>query len=173
MPIDRTPNVLTSYRVPTMARPSRPMPEHDSIYGDTYGGVPNPMVPHVHPYPTRYHGARFDYPYPGHRYALSPYARAPFDGLGDPIFGRGSTLTGYTFLDAVIGAGLGYLAAPKPEQAATHAAFGGLSAFMFGAPGMIAFLAAEVLLTHQELGRRKDFGQTAQALKTKLRKARK
>lgn len=57
---------------------------HDrySIFGDTYRGVPNPMVPHKHPYPTRFHGPVFKYPMPGWSYNVSPYARAPFDGFG-------------------------------------------------------------------------------------------
>lgn len=61
---------------------------HDrySIFGDTYKGVPNPMVPHKHPYPTRYHGPVFKYPTPGWQYNVSPYARAPFDGM-DGAFG--------------------------------------------------------------------------------------
>ena len=57
---------------------------HDrySIFGDTYKGVPNPMIPHKHPYPTRYHGPVYDYPTPGWGYNVSAYARAPFDGVG-------------------------------------------------------------------------------------------
>ena len=84
------------------------MPERDSIYGDTYNGVPNPMVPHVHPYPTRYHGANFNYPQPGWRYMPAPYARSPFDGFGNPLFGNGTSLTGGTILGVVIGAALGF-----------------------------------------------------------------
>lgn len=62
---------------------------HDrySIFGDTYKGVPNPMVPHKHPYPTRYHGPVFRYPTPGWGYNVSPYARAPFDGDDDKVLG--------------------------------------------------------------------------------------
>lgn len=169
MPIDRIPSILTSYRVPTMRRPQRPVPERDSIYGDTYDGVPNPMVPHVHPYPTRYHGAKFDYPQPGYEYVGAPYARGPFAGFGaEPFFGKGTSFTGYTLLDALIGAGLGYIASPKPDAAIVHAAVGGLSAMAFGAPGMVVFLAAEVLLTHQELGRRKDIGALSPKAKSKI-----
>jgi len=145
------------------------MPERDSIYGDTYDGVPNPMVPHVHPYPTRYHGAKFEYPQPGFRYARSPYARSPFDGFGEPFFGKGTSFTGVTFLDVVIGAGLGYLASPKPDVAVVHAAVGGMSAMIFGAPGMVAFLAAEVFLTHQELGRRKDIREDLGAISSRAK----
>jgi hypothetical protein len=42
--------------------------DQDSIFGPTYEGVPNPQIPHTHPYPTRYHGyvdsrPRFFLPY--------------------------------------------------------------------------------------------------------------
>lgn len=170
MPIDRESSQLTSYRPPRMHRPGRPRPEHDSIYGNTYNGVPNPMVPHVHPYPTRFHGAKFDYPQPGFRYMPAPYASNPFAGLGEPFFGKGSSLTGYNLLDTMIGAGLGFMAAPKSQAAIVHAAVGGLAAMAFGAPGMVAFLTAEVLLTHQELGRRKDIGELSDRAVSSVRR---
>lgn len=170
MPIDRNPNVLTSYRVPTMARPGAPRPELDSIYGDTHRGVPNPMVPHRHPYPTRYHGAVLDYPQPAHDYVRSPYAKAPYDGLGaDPFFGRGTSFTGYQFLDVAIGAYLGWIAATKEDAAPVHAIVGGLAAMSFGAPGMVAFLAAEVLMSHRERGLRKDIQEDIGALGSKVK----
>lgn len=37
------------------------MTGYQSIFGDTAAGVPNPEVPHLHPYPTRYHGPVFRY----------------------------------------------------------------------------------------------------------------
>lgn len=45
-----------------------PSPEHQSIFTNTYNGVPNPQIPHEHPYPTRFHGPvygvpRFGLPY--------------------------------------------------------------------------------------------------------------
>jgi len=80
MPFDRDAIQLTNFVVPNMPRPMAPRPERDSIYGNTYGGVPNPMIPHQHPYPTRYHGPVFDYPQPGYRYATRPYAEKPFNG---------------------------------------------------------------------------------------------
>lgn len=170
MPIDRSAVMLTSYKPPRMRRPGSPRPERDSIYGDTYNGVPNPMVPHVHPYPTRFHGAKLEYPQPGFQYVARPYASRPFNGLGtEPFFGRGTTLTPFPFLDVIIGAGLGFLAAPKKEAAVVHAAFGGMAALVFGAPGIVGFLAAEVLLTHQELGRRKDIGELPDRASSRLR----
>lgn len=80
MPIDRAPQLLTGFVSPPMARPMQVAPRYDSIFGNTYNGVPNPMVPHQHPYPTRYHGPVFRYPTPGWTYEIAPYARAPFDG---------------------------------------------------------------------------------------------
>lgn len=79
MPFDRAPRQLTGY-APPMRRPGPPAPERDGIFGDTYNGVPNPMIPYQHPYPTRYHGPVFNYPTPGWRYDVAPYARAPFNG---------------------------------------------------------------------------------------------
>lgn len=83
MPLDRAARQLTGYAPPPMRRPGPPMPEKDSIFGVTYGGVPNPMIPYQHPYPTRYHGPVFNYPMPGWRYERSPYARSPFNGDQD------------------------------------------------------------------------------------------
>jgi len=83
MPVDRAPQLLTSFSPPTMVRPMSVMPERNSIFGNTYNGVPNPMVPHKHPYPTRYHGPVFNYPTPSYGYDISPYARSPFAGTVD------------------------------------------------------------------------------------------
>lgn len=77
---DRASRQLTTH--PQMRRQLPPMPERGSIFGDTYNGVPNPMVPFTHGYPTRYHGAIWSYPQPGHQYAPRPYVRTPFLGFG-------------------------------------------------------------------------------------------
>lgn len=81
------------------------MNHHDrySIFGDTYKGVPNPMVPHKHPYPTRYHGPVFEYPTPGWGYNMSPYARVPFDGDDDKLLGVSKLLIGGLVAAAVAG----------------------------------------------------------------------
>lgn len=57
-------------------------PTLDSIFGNTYNGVPNPNVPHVHPYPTRFHGPNFRVPRFGFPYVESPYTVSPFNGFG-------------------------------------------------------------------------------------------
>jgi hypothetical protein len=54
--------------------------DQDSIFGPTYEGVPNPDIPHTHPYPTRYHGyvdsvPRFFLPYRKASYE-APWERA-------------------------------------------------------------------------------------------------
>jgi hypothetical protein len=62
-------------------------PQEDlSIFGDTIDGVPNPLIPHVHPYPTRYHGPIFNQPQAMQPYRERPYGVAPFTGVGaDPV----------------------------------------------------------------------------------------
>lgn len=65
-----------------MFRPERVRPERGSIFGDTYGGVPNPMVAVERGYPTRNHGPIFTYVQPSGRYLRRPVHRAPFMGLG-------------------------------------------------------------------------------------------
>lgn len=64
-----------------MYRRPPPAPERDSIYGDTYNGVPTPNTVVEHGYPTRYHGPVFTTPQPGYTFRVRPYARAPFVGV--------------------------------------------------------------------------------------------
>jgi len=54
----------------------------EDIFGDTSEGVPNPLVPHVHPYPTRYHGPIWTQPQAMKPFLPTPYARAPYAGTG-------------------------------------------------------------------------------------------
>ena len=56
--------------------------DRQSIFGDTYKGVPNPQIPFQHPYPTRYHGPIFTTPRFGTPFISNPYGRAPYAGLG-------------------------------------------------------------------------------------------
>lgn len=110
-----------------------------SIFGNTYGGVPSPLVFHEHPYSTRYHGMnltvpRFDLPYRETPYAVAPYAGSP-DGIGSIAgvaggigFGLGAVggAVGGAILGALIG-GLGY------DQAGKGAAIGaGVGALALG-----------------------------------------
>lgn len=54
-----------------------------SIFGRVSAGVANPLVPHTHPWPTRYHGSTFVQPQTsGGTYREQTYAHAPYMGLG-------------------------------------------------------------------------------------------
>lgn len=64
----------------------RPSPEHQSIFTDTYQGVPNPQIPHLHPYPTRFHGPVYGVPRFGLPYRPSPW-QVPTGLPGSPSGG--------------------------------------------------------------------------------------
>lgn len=53
-----------------------------TIFGPVADGVPSPLIRHDHPYPTRYHGPIWNYPYFTQPYRENPYALAPYAGLG-------------------------------------------------------------------------------------------
>lgn len=53
-----------------------------SIFGDTYRGVPNPLVAHTHPYPTRFHGPKYGLVQASPVYQPASWAVPPFNGLG-------------------------------------------------------------------------------------------
>jgi hypothetical protein len=55
----------------------------NDIFGNVAQGVPSPYVPHIHPYPTRYHGPIFTQPQFGRPYRANPSAVAPYAGVGD------------------------------------------------------------------------------------------
>lgn len=118
-------------------------PDRDSIFGDTYAGVPNPTIPHVHPWPTRYHGPNFTVPGTADLpYVQNPYASTPF--AGPPVF---EYVTGSSFFDTVIGAAAGYVgsgSAPQKDKVA-WAAIGGLAAYAAGFAGIAGVVAAIVV----------------------------
>lgn len=58
------------------------LPSGPDIFGDTSQGVPNPLSPHVHPYPTRYHGPIFNQPMFGRPYVDNGYMVPPYSGVG-------------------------------------------------------------------------------------------
>jgi hypothetical protein len=120
-------------------------PTRDSIFGDTYGGVPNPMVPHRHPWPTRYHGPIYTVPGVAKpSYRMRPYARAPYmgtNGLGASPF---DPLSGSRTLDAVGGAVIGYLVAPKPGDAPLWAIAGAFAGYAAGFMGMAGTLGVGI-----------------------------
>lgn len=120
----------------------RTHPDHDSIFGDTYAGVPNPRVPHEHPYPTRYHGPNLNVPRFGLPYREKPYAVPPFSGMGRTALGQSDcplllrSITGYAAMDGVIGAAVGYALAPSKSDAVGWAAIGGVATAMLGTIGL-------------------------------------
>lgn len=127
-----------------MQRYNPPAAERDSIFGDTYNGVPNPNVPFVHGYPTRYHGPIWTQPMPGFQYRANTYTKAPF--LGVELFGyQPKSLTGSTLFDAAVGAAIGYVAASSEtkNERLGHAAAGAAAVGMFGTIGAVGFALLE------------------------------
>ncbi len=122
-------------------------PTHDSIFGDTYHGVPNPNVPHVHPYPTRYHGPNYTVPGTANdSYVERPYALPPFVGVGNANAALGRAplfeyVTGASLLDAAVGGVLGYVASPTKSKDARimWGAAGALALYVAGMAGLIGF----------------------------------
>jgi len=112
-------------------------PSQDSIFGNTYAGVPNPMVPHRHPWPTRYHGPIYTVPgVADPSYRQRPYARAPYvgvDGLGGSPF---DPITGSRLVDAIAGAALGYIVSPNLADRPMWAIAGGLAGYAAGFMGL-------------------------------------
>jgi hypothetical protein len=157
-PADRASRALTYD--PRMIRMRPPSPERDSIWGDTYGGVPNPNVPVVHGYPTRFHGPIFTVPQPGYTYAPATYTLAPFLGtedagsLQDTM--RGFSLTGNSIADALIGAAVGYAAAPKGDRAIVYAAAGAAAMGFAGTIGLVGVLALGLYEAQRKGGLRPD-----------------
>lgn len=60
-------------------------PDHNSIFGDTYHGVDNPLVPVYRPYPTRFHGMVNRQPEAIFSYAPRPYGVPPPGPLGGVV----------------------------------------------------------------------------------------
>lgn len=154
-------------------------PDHESIFGDTYQGVPNPVVPHVHPYPTRYHGPVFMTPQATFSYRDRPYTvpvpprsmGASPDGLGAccPGCADGSgcegtgaspdglggvpllqSMTGNTMVDAALGAITGWVFAPTKQDALAYAVGGAAASGILGTVGLIGLLVIEVAEAHRE-----------------------
>jgi len=145
MQADRQPSLLTG---PGMYREPPPPPSRDSIFGDTYGGVPNPNVMLQHGYPTRYHGPVFTFPVPGHQYAPNPYAKAPFAGMGAMnILGyQARSVTGNELLDAVLGGAVGYFLAPREDQRVIYAAAGAGGVGLLGTLGLVLLVGGEMYM---------------------------
>jgi len=132
-----------------------PPVDRASIFGDTYDGVPNPLVAVEHGYPTRYHGPIWTQPQPSYTYAERPYTRAPFLGF-EGLGAIGPSVTGNTAADAVIGTLLGYLGAPSKDKALVYAVAGALAGGFGGTLGIIGLLAVELYQAHQKANLRPD-----------------
>lgn len=139
--------------------PFRLLPEdHASIFGDTYHGVPSPTVPHVHPYPTRFHGPIWSYPTFDQPYQPNLLARGPSymgfgspdglggcackggmsgspDGLGEPLL---CASTGSTGFDMVLGAAVGAVVAKRDEDRIAWAIGGAIAGLVGGLFGVVA-----------------------------------
>lgn len=150
---DRSPRQLTTH--PYMWREPPPVPERDSIFGDTYNGVPSPLVPVVHGYPTRYHGPNFTTPQPSWSYQGGTYTRAPFLGV-EGMQRLSPSITGSLAADAVIGTLVGYFGAPSKSDALIYALAGGLAASFLGSVGLMGLLAVELYQAQKKGGLRQD-----------------
>lgn len=125
-------------------------PTQDSIFGDTYRGVPNPMVPHVHPYPTRFHGPIYTVPGTAKpTYYATPYAKAPYMGFGAettcaPMFRH--VLPGGGLLDAAAGAAIGYVVAPTKAGRAAWTIVGAVAGYAAGLVGLVGTVGAGLVM---------------------------
>jgi len=132
--------------------------DHMSIFGDTHRGVPSPNVPHVHPYPTRYHGPIWSYPTFGQPYQSNPYAAGPSymgfgspdglgsacgckgmgaspDGLGEPLLCASS---GNSMVDIALGAVVGVLVSRTNEDRVAWGLAGAAAGWLGGLVGIVA-----------------------------------
>lgn len=132
-------------------------PTHDSIFGDTHHGVPNPNVPHKHPWPTRFHGPNWTVPGVAHdSYVERPYAVVPYFGLeGDalgaaPLF---ENISGSPLVDAVLGIALGFVASPSEGDRPMWMLIGGVSMYAAGMAGLVG-TGALLYMSRQQRGAR-------------------
>jgi len=131
---------------------------YPSIFGEVTRGVPNPYVPHRHPYPTRYHGPIYTVPRFGNRYHerpnyVPPGLAASPDGLGETTL---PMITRSAIADALIGAFVGWLGAPDRSDAIMYAVGGAAATGLGGAVGLGALLSFELYQAQQRGGLRAD-----------------
>ena len=142
-------------------------PTHQSIFGDTYHGVINPNVPHVHPYPTRYHGPNYNVPRFYGPYQPQSWQVAPVYKNGYVV---GSHLRGNRFFYGVvkpampqfagddsslkinmdlgmaaIGGAIGALGAPHKDDRMVWAIAGAGASALGGVVGVVGITAAAFL----------------------------
>lgn len=125
--------------------------DRQSIFSDTYDGVPSPLVPHEHPYPTRFHGPIYQYPrfylpyreqsfvVPGDY--LNPDLKVGMNGFDEPAISLGKTITGSIIGDAIVSAGIAFLLNYDREDRVMWASGGALAGFLGGTLGVIGTTA--------------------------------
>jgi hypothetical protein len=113
------------------------------VFGPTQQGVPSPLVPHEHPYPTRYHGPIWNMPRFSRKFAWTPMAVPPYAGMG-AADGEPS------ILGAVFGAAAGGYVSKEflrgsNGQALASAGVGGVAGYMKGPiMGVLAGIATAI-----------------------------
>lgn len=134
-------------------------PTHDSIFGDTYAGVPNPNVPHKHPWPTRFHGPNYTVPGVAQdTFVERPYAEIPYFGFdGSGVLGadlpRIEHVLGGGLLDAVAGAGVGY-AVSTPNDQVVWLIAGAVAGYIGGLLGIAGTAGAGLYMATRKKGAR-------------------
>lgn len=135
---------------------------YPTIFGSAPQGVPNPYVPHRHPYPTRFHGpvwtsARFGRQLqqtPAYRGGLvrpNPLSASP-DGLGQDAVG----ITRSAFADAFIGAAVGFFGAPSKDDAVVYGVAGAAACGFGGKLGLVAVLMGLVVQSQRRASLRPE-----------------
>ncbi len=129
--------------------------DHQSIFTDTYHGIPNPRRTVQQNYPSLYHGPVWRYPRfdMSHRtWRENPYTMplqpSPIKQFGDAV-GSGTaplfqSATGSMLIDALLGAGVGYLAAPSESSKKAWVAAGALASAFAGMAGLIGAAGAGI-----------------------------
>jgi hypothetical protein len=125
------------------------MRRRESIFGETLQGVPSPIVPHEHPYPTRYHGGEWTEIDTRPSYVPSIYQQGwikrPYSvGASPDGIGELPSFTSSKLLDGVIGGGVGWIAAPDERYALFYAVGGALAGWGLGLLGIAGILGVSV-----------------------------
>jgi hypothetical protein len=136
--------------------------QQKTIFGDVAHGVPSPLREHEHPWPTRFHGPIYSYPFFTEPYQEGLYAGSPFAGppaLGacgacQPKVGAGlgainltGSATGNTLLDIGVGAGVGLLVGfGNKDDRYLWAGAGAAAAATLGMIGILGVVGAAFLM---------------------------
>jgi hypothetical protein len=121
----------------------------ESIFGRTINGVPSPIIPHEHPYPTRYHGGNWSYVDTRPSYVPSIYSQGwvkqPYSvGASPDGIGEMPSMTGSKWIDALAGAGVGWIASPSDQHQLLYAVGGALAGWGLGLLGIAGILGMSV-----------------------------